>query len=261
MAHITTLNLTDLARITAGWPAVPTRERLVTASKTHQELLQQLARYQGHELQPNPPKPFTFTDAQGTEHTFDTAHEETLPVVPKDQDQGDAVALHDCYQAVRFAEAANQLFRSMNFKAYRGGEDGATKAPGFTPEQWYSAALVQFLTAMGTYGESDNCIGLTWQRWSETLPDKTELIMTKLSRHRDWMGLNLALKDTSRIRFMVYPYHGNPRVPGFAVGYPGEEPLGRQRHKPFPKGQASILRDLLMHHGADECRWIPRRPG
>lgn len=263
MADLTGITSKELAAIIEGWPNAPGPRRLANANNTRQHLLNLLEDYRRTHPQLCPPKPepFTFTDAQGREHTFDTAHEATIDIIPKDKQQADAIALHDCYQAVKFTEAANNLFNEMDFKAYRGGPGDADKVPEFTPGQWYSAALAQFLTAMGSYGESGNCIGLTWQRWSDTLPNKAEFVMTKLSRHRDWMGLNLALADTIRLRFLIYPYHHNPRIPGFAVGYPGEESLGTEGRKTFPKGQATILKDLLLWHGADECRWVPERPG
>ena len=35
------------------------------------------------------------------------------------------------------------------------------KAPKFTPKQWCSTAVAQFLTAIPTYAESETCNGLT----------------------------------------------------------------------------------------------------
>lgn len=71
------------------------------------------------------------------------------------------MALHDCCQAVKFSEAAADLMTRVNLNSYRGDRSGAVKSPKFSPQQWYSAAIAQFLTAMATYGESETCIGLT----------------------------------------------------------------------------------------------------
>ena len=71
-------------------------------------------------------------------------------------------------------------------------------------------------------------------------------MVTKLSRHQDWMGLSYALANADRLRFIVYPKYEHHNSPGYAVGYPAEEPLGPDEHTtPFPGGQATVLRDIL----------------
>ena len=233
------------------WPNTPTMEQL-TAAATSWQMVRQFTKGAASQE----PKMVVVTDANGTEHPFDVAHADTLELVPINQTNRDTVAFNDCIQSMRLYQAATDLFQLIDFHAYRGGPEDASELPDFSPTQWYSAAVAQFIHTMAQQGESANTIGIAWQRWRKDLDDKSEYVMTKLSRDEDWMGFNITLENIQDVKFACYQSKHDDQVPGFAVGYPAQDnDLSQYYGKPFPKGQATQLRDLLLWHGAAECIW------
>ena len=233
------------------WPNTPTMERLTDAVVGWQIARQNVKGAAGRE-----PEIVMITDANGSEQPFDVTHSDILEMAPINQYSTDTISLNDCLQAMKLYQAATDLFQMIDFHAYRGGPEHASKLPSFTPEQWYSVAVAQFLHTMAQHGESTNTIGISWQKWREDLKDKSEYVMTKLSRDEDWMGFNITLENIQDVKFVCYQAEHRQLVPGFAVGYPAQDnDLSRHNDNPFPKGQATQLRDLLLWHGAAECVW------
>ena len=149
-------NLQQLADLTQDWPATPSMERLAQAALTLGDIKTALRRPNDNHPYGERPGTIEIPDEGGRVHLLDTTHEDTI--WPSDPHQADASALHDCHQANRFNHAALDLMARLDLSEYRGGPDGARKLPAFTPGQWYSVAVAQFLIAMSTYGESENTI-------------------------------------------------------------------------------------------------------
>ena len=230
------------------WPNTPTMEQL-TAAATGWELV----RHHAKGAASQEPKMVMVTDANGTEHPFDVAHADTLKLVTINQPDANIISFNDCIQSMRLYQSATDLFQRINFHAYRGGPGDASEYPN---SEWYSTAVSQFIHTMAQHGESANTIGISWQRWREDLDGKSEYVMTKLSRDQNWMGFNITLENIQDVKFACYQSQHDHLLPGFAVGYPAQDnDLSQHSGNPFPKGQATQLRELLLWHGATECTW------
>ena len=242
------------------WPGTPGGRRLRKAFEMRLNIQSELSEKAKPYIFGEEPSFEIITDSAGVEHCFDTSHENALDIRPRNVDEADACAMHDVIQAVKFSQAVNKLFLEMDFRKYRGGTDDKDIEGLLTPDQWYSAAVTQFVCAMATHGEGLSTIGMAFQRFSLEDTTKSAYVFTKLSRHRDWIGFNPNLENVSRVRFVIHPSAQGIDVPGYAIGYPAEDNnLDDRAGNAFPDGQATVLRDLLLAHGSPQCVWDPER--
>ena len=106
--------ISEMTNLVRNWPAVPTRERLIPAHQALEEIQTAMTRPGDAHVYGQRPGTITITDSEGKTHLFDNTHEDTIRIMPRNQAQKDAAALHDCCQAVRFSEAAANLMTRVN---------------------------------------------------------------------------------------------------------------------------------------------------
>ena len=237
----------DWLTMAEQWPYTPTIERLTNAFATWNAFRDSMKGAAG-----NPPEIVTMTDSAGIEHPFDVAHAETLNIAPTNLENHDLIALNDCLQAQRLFQDASNLFQRIDFRT----PPNRPEIQDLTPQQWYAGATGLFLNAMARHADDITTIGIAWQQWRPGIASKAEYVMTKLSRNRDWLGFNVLLTNLQDVKFAVYHTEHDPLLPGYAVGYPSQDTnLSPYEHNPFPPGQATNLRNILLWHGADQCCW------
>ena len=237
--------------IVQDWPHTPTPERLEAAIKAWNAISGIAKGIAGQEEQT-----ILVPDHQGKQHPFNTAHTQTLNFLDDDPAALDLIAFNDCMQAMLLHKEAVKLFQAIDFHSYRGGY---TTVPDdlshMTPANWYAAALTQFLQSMAMQGDGDTTIGIAWQQWQEN-STKAAVVMTKLSRHPDWMGFNPMLQGLQQVKFVFHPAEEEPCLPGHLLGFPAQDNhFPDLEQNPFPPGQATALRNILNWHGAAQCLW------
>ena len=229
-----------------GWPATPNQELLtralttIMAIETYTDTVP--AMVPEHQRQKHV---FNVTTPYGEVVEFDAYHQlriDTRNFTLPSQNLADAQALHDCMQAPEFTKACIDLHNST----YRG--DAA-----FIPWLLFQAAQL---------GDSAHTVGLVYQKQSPDNPGNATTTMTKLSREPKWMGYNPKLEDLTGLTFRIHGSMDMPDLPSFAIGlrYSITDEGTVPHSAKFPNGEASRLRRILLHHGAEKCLWMPHIP-
>ena len=92
-------------------------------------------------------------------------------------------------------------------------------------------------------------------------PGLNALGIIRVQRDPDWMGACINLRDLRDAQVLVLELETRRGRPGTlmasANGHP-EVPDLQRATREFPKGEATMLRDVLKWHGTAECLWVPQ---
>ena len=153
---------------------------------------------------------------------------------------------HLTLEDFRLAEQYDLLINTEDFR--RKAADRFSTAARTIPPERYIPLLLQITTEAA----SDDTIGLAIA--TKSPKGKGFYTFTQLLKHPHWMGMDPALPKLKGLRAVVFDLN-TPSSPAFILALPPND-ISVKEHKPFPQGQASILRDLLAWHGATPA-WSP----
>ena len=82
--------------------------------------------------------------------------------------------------------------------------------------------------------------------------------MFALSRDPDWIGLSPQLPHMKGLHVHAFESSTRPGRTGFFLGLPEKLlPARRPTPEPVPEGEAGLLAEIAVWHGARSFRWIP----
>ena len=148
----------------------------------------------------------------------------------------DAGALADLYRTQRYHDWAKRVL--------------SQQLP-LTPDGEEMNRLTAEITKAG---ESDTTIGIHLEQGEPGRGNRmgSTYLFSRIQRDPDWMGMCAALPNAKELRLAVVESKMRPGRPGMVLN---AERANTHGLRPFPQGEAQLLRDILNWHGAAECLW------